>query len=253
MTTRSVDDELYDRSVATLLASWDAIARGTATGRVVRRPGLAAAIFPEGPERAIYNNAVLDRRLRPGEPRAAIDAMEALYGTAGVDDFAAWVHERDAPMRQALDERGYTVAETTRAMGMRLDELTPPPTEAAEHRLEVLTWAAYRSSFPDHGIPADLLAGTDPTAFRAIGACAGDALVSVGLAFDHDADCGIFNVGTLPSARRRGLGSSVTRRLVTDARRDRCTTATLQATEMAEGVYASLGFRDLGRILEHRR
>jgi hypothetical protein len=29
-----------------------------------------------------------------------------------------------------------------------------------------------------------------------------------------------------------------------------CRTATLQATEMAEGVYRAVGFRDLGRILE---
>jgi len=30
-----------------------------------------------------------------------------------------------------------------------------------------------------------------------------------------------------------------------------CQTATLQSTEMAKRVYAAVGFRDLGRILEY--
>jgi hypothetical protein len=34
--------------------------------------------------------------------------------------------------------------------------------------------------------------------------------------------------------------------------RDRgCRTASLQASSMAEGLYAAIGFRDLGRILEY--
>jgi hypothetical protein len=32
-----------------------------------------------------------------------------------------------------------------------------------------------------------------------------------------------------------------------------CETATVQATPMAERLYAALGFRDLGRILEYAR
>ena len=32
-----------------------------------------------------------------------------------------------------------------------------------------------------------------------------------------------------------------------------CRTASLQSTAMADGVYASIGFHDLGRILEYVR
>ena len=47
--------ELYRRGCATLLASWEEYARA-ATGATVRRlPGVAAAVFPDGPERAVYN------------------------------------------------------------------------------------------------------------------------------------------------------------------------------------------------------
>jgi hypothetical protein len=37
---------------------------------------------------------------------------------------------------------------------------------------------------------------------------------------------------------------------VHDALARGCRTASLQSTEMAEGMYTALGFRDLGRILE---
>jgi hypothetical protein len=45
----------------------------------------------------------------------------------------------------------------------------------------------------------------------------------------------------------------VTAALLDGARERGLVTASLQATPMAEGLYARLGFRDLGRILEHAR
>jgi hypothetical protein len=39
--------------------------------------------------------------------------------------------------------------------------------------------------------------------------------------------------------------------VVHDAAARGCSTASLQSTEMAERVYAAVGFRDLGRILEY--
>ena len=63
-------------------------------------------------------------------------------------------------------------------------------------------------------------------------------------------DCAVGNVSTLEHARRRGLATAITARLLADAQVRGCTAASLQATPMAEGVYAALGFRDLGRFLE---
>jgi len=79
----------------------------------------------------------------------------------------------------------------------------------------------------------------------------GGKAVSTGIAFDRDGDCGIYNVGTREDARRRGLGTAVTALLAHDAAARGCQTASLQSTEMAERVYATVGFRDLGRILEY--
>jgi hypothetical protein len=46
-------------------------------------------------------------------------------------------------------------------------------------------------------------------------------------------------------------GHRADRRPVYDARARACRTASLQSTRMAERVYAAVGFRDLGRILEY--
>jgi ribosomal protein S18 acetylase RimI-like enzyme len=64
-------------------------------------------------------------------------------------------------------------------------------------------------------------------------------------------DCGIYNVSTMEQARRRGLGTALTALHAFDAVERGCRTASLQATAMAEGLYAAVGFRDLGRILEY--
>jgi ribosomal protein S18 acetylase RimI-like enzyme len=70
------------------------------------------------------------------------------------------------------------------------------------------------------------------------------------MAFDHQGDCGIFNVGTLESARRRGLATALTALHLHNAAARGCRTASLQSTEIAEHVYTTVGFRALGRILE---
>ncbi len=71
------------------------------------------------------------------------------------------------------------------------------------------------------------------------------------MAFDHDGDCGIYMVGTQAAARRRGLATALSVHAIEQARERGCATASLQSTEMAEGVYARVGFHDLGRFHEY--
>jgi ribosomal protein S18 acetylase RimI-like enzyme len=239
------DADLYRRGIATLLASWEEYARGVADAAVARPPGVVAAVFPEGPERGVYNNAVLERGLGAAARVGAVEAMEAAYAAAGVDRFAAWVHETDRRMAADLERRGYTVSETTRAMGMELDRIRLPR-PAADVRPS--DWAEYLCV---DELPPGLLAGVDPAAFHVVVGRLDGERIAVGIALDLDGDCGIYNVGTKKRARRRGMGTAVTGALLHDARDRGCETASLQSTPIAERVYAALGFRDLGRILEY--
>ena len=243
--TPSADTDLYRRGMETVVAAWGEYARGTAGAEMRRSPGVAAAIFPAGPERDVYNNAILGRDLPAPERAAAIAAMESAYHARGVTRFAAWVHETDEPLRSDLERGGYTVDETTRAMGMPLTEIfmTRPALE-----LEAAGWEDFLRIF---GLPAELLGAADHSAFHLLFARLDDEWVATATAFDHEGDCGIYNVATLEHARRRGLGTALTARQLHDAAARGCRTASVQSTEMAERVYAMVGFRDLGLILEY--
>ena len=239
------DADLYVRGTETLLATWAEYARGASGAAVQRYAGVATAVFPNEPERGVYNNAVLERDLAAAARADAIQTMEAAYAAAGVTRFAAWVHESDPAMRGDLERRGYTLDTSTRAMGMALEDIRMPRPELDLGELE---WSEYLRIF---GLPPGLLAGANHAAFHLLVARVDGESVATALAFDFDRDCGIYNVTTLEPARRRGLGTALTALHVHDALARGCRTASLQSTEMAEGMYAAVGFRDLGRFLEY--
>ena len=124
-----------------------------------------------------------------------------------VNLFAAWVHESDLTMSRELLSRGYSLAESTRAMGTSLDDLadTQPavdlaPSDLFEH-LQII------------GVPG-LLRGVDPSAFHVVVARFANERVATAMAFDYAGDCGVFNVMTLEPARRRGIATAVTHLLL---------------------------------------
>jgi ribosomal protein S18 acetylase RimI-like enzyme len=246
--TAVVDAELYLRGTETALASWAAYADGSRDATVARLPGVAVAVFPAEPERGVYNNAVLAHGLGRAGRTDALDGMEAAYSSAGIRRFAAWVHGTDRAMRADLVARGYRIDTTTLAMGMAVGDLRLP-----RPRLDLgpPDWPAYLRLLVRDGAEPGLLGGVDPSVFHPVIARLRGDDVAAGLAFDLGDDCGIYNVGTLPHARRRGLGTAVTALLVHDAAARGCRTVSLQATAMGERVYAAVGFHDLGRILEH--
>ena len=243
--TALTDADLYCRGVETLIATWEEYARGATGAAVQRYRGVSAAIFPNEPERVFYNNAVLEGNLAAGERADALDAMEAAYAAAAVTRFAAWVHESDRATRGDLDRRGYALDESTRAMGMALDDIRLPRPEI---ELGPSDWSRYLRIL---GVPPGLTSGANHAAFQILVARLDDEDVATAMAFDHGSDCGIYNVTTLEHARRRGLGTALTANHVHDALARGCRTASLQSTEMAERVYGTVGFRDLGRILEY--
>ena len=147
------DADLYVRGAETLLAAWEEYARGASGAAVQRYTGVATAVFPNEPERGVYNNAVLERDLEAAARSDAITTMEAAYAAAGVTRFAAWVHESDPAMCGDLERRGYTLDTSTRAMGMALEDICMARPEL---HLGALEWSEYLRIF---GLPPGLLAG----------------------------------------------------------------------------------------------
>ena len=244
LTVRS-DAELYRRGAATLVESWEEYARGAIGASLQRFPGVTVAVFPNEPERSVYNNALLERGLDPRARADALDAMEAVYAAAGVSRFAAWIHESDVPMRDELVRRGDALDTSTRAMAVALDDI-----RLARPEID-LAPADWHEHLRIAGVPANFLAAADRTAYHILLARLNGETVATAMSFDYEGDCGIYNVGTLEHARRRGLGTALTTIQLHDALARGCETASLQSTPMAEHLYSAAGFRDLGRILEY--
>lgn len=237
--------DLYERGLATLIASWQAYSNAATDASVQHSPGVTAAIFPCEPERSIYNNAVLARDLDARSRQNALAALQNAYAAAGIDRFAAWVHETDSAMRHELERLGYMLDTTTRAMAMPLDDIRLPQPELD---LRPLDWSDYVRVFD---LPPSLLARGDRQGLQVVVAFVHNEPVSSALTFDLAGDCGIYNVGTLEHARRRGLATALTAHVLHQARARGCESASLQSTRMAERVYAAVGFRDFGRFLEY--
>jgi ribosomal protein S18 acetylase RimI-like enzyme len=239
------NDMLYDRMLANLLGSWTRIAERTDGALIEPVPGAVVALFPAGPERLFYNNAVLARDLNGSQARESAGAIVRAYEGAGVNRYAIWAHESEQAANAELIRRGYRVDTTTRAMAMSLHEMALPRPEI---ELGPSDWEEYLRIIE---VPDGLLAGVDASHFHILIARFEGKNAAAGMAYDHDGDCGIYNVGTLPHARRRGLGTALTGLLLYQARERGCATASLQSTEIAESVYTALGFRDLGRFIEY--
>jgi GNAT superfamily N-acetyltransferase len=242
--TQAVTPEaLFERSVATLVESWAYLASGSPGAALVRRDDAAIAAFVRAPDAEFLNNAVLERW--PADFEATVGAIETVYAAHGVERYAVWVHESDADTTAGLRARGYSHAESTRTMAMELDAL--PAFDLSGFDLGEADLSTFWGIDGLDGLVPEL----DPARGHFYVARLDGTEVAMLMALDHDRDCGIYIVGTLAEARRRGIASALSAHAIEAARDRGCRTASLQSTPMAEGVYGSVGFRDLGRWLEY--
>jgi ribosomal protein S18 acetylase RimI-like enzyme len=237
------DPVLYERSLATLVRSWAYLASGSPGAEVLEAEGAAIAAFVRSPEREFLNNTVLARGA--SELGATLDTVEHTYATHGIERYAVWVHESEPAAAEALLARGYRFDTSTRTMAMPVAKLAEVDTTGLDLASADLG-EFWRIGGVEGLVPELPAAGAHFYVARHGGENAATLM-----SFDHEGDCGIYMVGTVPAARRRGIATALSALAVAEARERGCTTASLQATEMAEGVYSRVGFRDLGRFEEY--
>lgn len=75
----------------------------------------------------------------------------------------------------------------------------------------------------------------------------GEAVAATSLLL-HTGVAGIYGVTTLPGARRQGIARAMVLRAIEEARRAGYRIVVLSPTEMSEGIYRRLGFREYTRI-----
>jgi ribosomal protein S18 acetylase RimI-like enzyme len=214
-------------------------------GRLFERDGVLASILPAVPDRSLPNSVLY----RDQDALAdALDELTAVYEEAGVRAWTVWLPAGHARARALLEERGHVLDANPKAMAARLSDVEPPrpsdPVPDPHPRLEELgriNAVAYGAEALARVIGEGEL---DPD--RLYLARERGEVVAGLITGDHDGDCSVWWVATLPEARGRGLASGLMRRALADARERGCDISTLQATKMGEPIYRALGYRPLG-------
>ena len=150
-------------------------------------------------------------------------------------------------------EDHHLVAETTALPGMVMQPIPVPPPPAEGITIErvdhgryddfasVLVATGMPEQWAERAFPRHLIGRPDLALFvaRMDGRAVGNSLAM------RTGDLGgIYSVGTVEEARRRGVGTAVTWAAVDAIRRWGCTAAVLQSSEMGHPVYLKMGFVD---------
>lgn len=187
---------------------------------------------------------------------SAIDAVLEPFDTAGIP--LLWlIPTHDGPVIGALAERGFAVDDGTPAMTIDLADLPPlevpanTTIEEADDDPEALrdasTIALTTNGFPPWCIDAylDALDGMDDRkTMRTFLARRDGAPVASSVLVSAGGVAGLFNVGTLPDARRTGLGRLVSIAAMAAGRDAGYRVGVLQASTLGRPVYQAMGFEE---------
>jgi GNAT superfamily N-acetyltransferase len=215
---------VFDRYLASLAGSWEALAAPHTEARVVRGDGFLASRLDRHP---VLNNVAL---LRPD----ALDAALTVFD--GTDHYAVW--SADPPTAAEIEAAGLVRDTTTVPM---VCDLSAPPSDVDGVREGV----APETVADITGVDVALLRGVP-----GLWTFASAGLESCLVLLPVDTDVNVGFVGTRGSARRRGFAGRVLRYALRAARDRGFRTASLQSTPMAQGLYRQAGFVPVGHWQE---
>jgi GNAT superfamily N-acetyltransferase len=244
----SRDQAAWERMLASMRDFFGSVPATSEGGRCLELDGVLATVTPAVPERSLPNSVVYDRE---DALEAALPGLARAYEEAGVLAWTVWVPDYHERTRKLLEEAGHNLDATPTGMVTPLSEIEPPrnddPEPDPEPRRE------------DLGRVNDLAYGTGDAFARIMGEgpanparvyiarFGGEPAVTVAT-HDHEGDCSVWWVATVPEARGRGLAGGLMRRALADGRDRGCEVTTLQATKLGAPVYQRLGYRSIGTI-----
>ena len=182
-----------------------------------------------------------------------------------LDEALDWVGGHDLPCRVfVIAELAEVVTDVLSARGFERDEVSypalvlhpvPEPPEPAFDvdvvRVDQEDPDAFRALGAALGLESELAARMFPDSLLAdrrvqafVGTLAGRP-VGYALAIASELAGGVYNVATLPEARRRGVGTALTWAAVGAGRQAAFDCVVLQSTPMARALYEAMGFRQV--------
>lgn len=239
------EQELVAAANQNYVASYRKLVEHCADGEALDTGGVFA--FVTGVPLALFNGCVV---VEPSSP-TALESAVAWVGRRGLPH-GVWIAHRLMP---ALGEvplaRGFRKDERPNP-GMALHPVPDPPVAPTGVTVERVT-AAGLGRYLDVSIEAGMPPAAarqlfsqpfadDPDVQLFVGYLDGRA-VGTSIAIRSGDVSGIYAVGTLPAARRRGVGEALSWAAVDAGRAWRCHTVVLQASEMGLPIYKAMGFR----------
>jgi hypothetical protein len=246
MTSVEIDPQLVQRADANYQELYRLMARLSPDGAVVEDGELLLA--RTGPLLPFLNGATVLRP--PADPEAALARAASFYAQAG----QSWALITSDATSDVMEPVARAAGRTPReSPGMVLSPIGAPPSvppglliEAVRdvgglHRYNDTMTAGFggewaRAAILDTGV----LLGV-PELTHYVGLLDGEP-VATAMRFSSHRIAGVFNVSTVPEARRRGIGEAITWRAAVDGLAEGCIASALQASEMGFPIYQRMGY-----------
>ena len=249
MAARDTRDERLPESVAAnFLESYRLLARVAPQGAIEEADGLMtiATGIPDG----YFNPAFITRPLV--DPRSLADRLRRFYARAGVPGLLIGIDASATATTAALARSAALIPDDPLPMLLLapLPDLAPPSPPGLEIQV-VADLTALRAHNEPMGTGALRAIFDDPAILRVpdvtlyVGILDGEPVAHALRVTSHRI-AGIYNVGTLASHRRRGLGTALTWRAALDGRAEGCRASALQSSPMAFSMYRRMGYRHIG-------
>lgn len=209
--------------------------------------GIQATAAPIRPWFSIFNSVVATEA---SDLAGHLDDLASFYRQVGSLSWAIWVPPWREELEQGLAEGGLKIDSTPLAMGGEIEEIDIEPRVGLDLMREPTAELVARVNDLAHGVLPEWSMSPvfqELDQVRPYVALVNGEPAAALLALHFDADCYYWFVGTAPEFQRRGLGAELMRHSLREARAQGCLTTTLESTAVAEGMYAALGFRSLGR------
>jgi GNAT superfamily N-acetyltransferase len=206
---------------------------------------------------SVFNGVMVLRPATPGDVEGALDWIAGLRVPHRM-----WVRDDFRSTVLSLAEERRLEADPWLEPGMVLSPVPAPPDPPPGidvRRVEDLAGLDdHVRVMTDDGVPEEVARGISRPTFafdpevQVFTAYLADRRVGTALAIRTGTVSGVYNVGTLSDARRRGVGTAATWAAVAAGRAWGCDRIVLQSSEMGEHLYAAMGFRTVVRYVIFR-
>ena len=246
---------LQEAADANFLASFRKLVEHCPTGEL-REEGDVFA-FVSGLPVGLFNGCVIVA------PAGSADLEAAIRWLLATElPFRVWIRKELALSLSAVTHRLGLVKDERSYPGMVLEPIPdpprPPPGVALRDVVDEQALDEHRGILVAGGADASVVRRLLPETFLSdpevamVTVLLDGQPVGYSLAIRSGEVAGVYNVGTLPSARRRGVGTAATWAAVAAGRRWGCRVAVLQSSEMGQSVYEAMGFRTVVDYAEFR-